>query len=44
MAEKLDSKELIPFEELLMTNSIQVDALAQILIEKEIINKEEFFE
>jgi len=31
--EKLDPKELVFFKELLMANSIQVDALAQLLIE-----------
>ena len=44
MAEKLDPKDLVLFEELLTANSIQVDALAQLLIEKGIITKEEFFE
>ena len=39
MAEKLDSKELVSFEELLMANSIQVDALSQLLIEKGIISE-----
>jgi hypothetical protein len=34
MAEKLDEKELVSFEELLKANSIQVDALSQLLIEK----------
>ncbi len=34
MAEKLDEKELVSFEELLRANSIQVDALSQLLIEK----------
>ncbi len=34
MAEKLDDKELLSFREMLMANSIQVDALAQLLIEK----------
>jgi len=34
MAQKLDPKELVTFKELLMANSIQVDALAQLLIEK----------
>ncbi len=43
MAEKLDPKELVSFKELLMANSIQVDAVAQLLIEKGIITKEEFF-
>jgi beta-N-acetylglucosaminidase len=43
MAEKLDPEELVSFKELLMANSIQVDAVAQLLIEKSIITKEEFF-
>ena len=43
MAEKLDEKELVSFEEMLMVNSIQVDALSQLLIEKGIITQEEFF-
>jgi hypothetical protein len=42
MAEKLDSNELVSFKELLMANSIQVDALAQLLIEKGFFTKEEF--
>ena len=44
MAEKLDPKELVDFKELLMANSIQVDALCQILIEKGIITMDEFFD
>ncbi|MDO9567248.1 MAG: hypothetical protein Q7J15_10960 [Candidatus Desulfaltia sp.] len=43
MADKLDPKEIVSFKELLMANSIQVDAIAQLLIEKGIITKEEFF-
>ena len=43
MAEKLDSKELVSFEELLRANSIQVDALSQLLIEKGIISEQELF-
>ena len=43
MAEKLDPKDLVSFKELLMANSIQVDAVAQLLIEKGIITNEEFF-
>jgi len=34
MAEKLDPKELVSYQEILYANSIQVDALAQLLIEK----------
>ena len=43
MAEKLDEKELVSFEELLMANVIQVDALSQLLIEKGIITEQEFY-
>ena len=43
MAEKLDEKQLVTFKELLMANSIQVDALAQLLIEKGIITEQEFY-
>ena len=44
MAEKLDPSELVSFKELLMANSMQVDAIAQLLIEKGIFTKEEFFD
>ena len=43
MAKKLDPEELVAFKELLMANSIQVDAIAQLLIEKGFFTKEEFF-
>lgn len=43
MAERLDANEIVTFKELLMANSIQVDALAQLLIEKGIITQDEFF-
>jgi len=43
MAQKLDDNDLVKFKELLMANSIQVDTLAQLLIEKGIISREEFF-
>lgn len=43
MAEKLDEKELVSFEELLRANSIQVDAPPQLLIEKGIITEQEFY-
>jgi len=44
MAEKLDSSELVSFKELLMANSMQVDAIAQLLIEKGVFTKKEFFD
>jgi hypothetical protein len=34
MAQKLDPAELVEFKELLKANSVQTDALAQLLIEK----------
>jgi hypothetical protein len=43
MAEKLDPSELVTFKELLISNSIQIDAVTQLLIEKGIFTKEEFF-
>jgi hypothetical protein len=43
MAQKLEDSELVSFKELLMANSIQVDALAQLLIEEGIITQEKFF-
>ena len=42
MAEKLDEKELVSFNEMLMANSIQVDAVCQLLIEKGAFTEEEF--
>jgi beta-N-acetylglucosaminidase len=42
MARKLDEKELVTFKELLIANSIQVDALAQLLIEKGLLTEQEF--
>ena len=43
MARKLDDKELVTFKEMLIANSIQVDTLSQLLIEKGIITEQEFF-
>ena len=42
MAGKLDNKELVSFKEMLMANSVQVDAIAQLLIEKGLITESEF--
>jgi hypothetical protein len=44
VAQKLDDNEIVSFKELLMANSMQVDALAQLMIRKGFITKEEFFE
>ena len=43
MAEKLDNSELVSFKELLMANTIQVDAAVQLLIEKGFFTQDEFF-
>ena len=43
MGEKINSKELVSFKEMLIANSIQVDALAQLLIEKGVFSEQEFF-
>ncbi|MGB5422898.1 MAG: hypothetical protein WBN03_12105 [Desulfobacterales bacterium] len=43
MAKSLDPAELVSFKELLMVNSIQINALCHLLIEKEVISQCEFF-
>ena len=43
MAEKLNDDELVSYDELLMANVIQVDALSQLLIEKGLITEQEYF-
>ena len=44
MTQSLDSKDLVTFKELLMANSIQVDALVQLLIEQGLISEQRFFQ
>ena len=44
MAQKLDDNEIVSFKELLMANSMQVDAAVQLMIKKGYFTKEEFFE
>lgn len=43
MAEKLDQDELVSFRELLISNTIQLDVVTRVLIEKGIITDDEFF-
>ena len=43
MAEKLNDREVVKFEELLIVNMVQVDAVTQLLIEKGVFTQEEFF-
>jgi hypothetical protein len=42
MTEKLDPNELASFRELLISNTIQLDVVTRVLIEKGIITDEEF--
>ena len=42
MVEKLEPQDLVSFKELLIANSIQVDALAQLLIEEGLITEKKF--
>ena len=44
MATPLDSKQVVSFEELLMTQVVQQEALTRLLIEKGIFTKEELLE
>jgi len=43
MARKLEDNEIVDFKELLIANSIQTDALVQLLIEEGIISEQKFF-
>lgn len=43
MAEKLDPSELVSFKELLVANSIRIDTVIQLLIEKGFFSKQEYF-
>jgi len=44
MARPLDPKQIVSFEELLMSQVLQQEALTRLLIEKGIFTKEEFLE
>jgi hypothetical protein len=44
MAQALTPDDFVSFKELLMANSIQVDALAQLLIEEGIISEKKFYD
>jgi hypothetical protein len=43
MTEKLDSKDLARFQEILLANSIMIETLTQLLMEKGTISNDEFF-
>ncbi len=42
MAQKLDPKELVSFKELLMADMIEIQTIAQLLVEKGIFSWEEY--
>ncbi len=42
MATALDSKQTVAFQELLMSQVVQLEALSRLLIEKGIFTREEF--
>jgi len=44
MATGLDSKLIVPFEELLISQMIEQEALIRLLIDRGIFSKEEFLE
>ena len=44
MAIPIDSKQIVSFEELLMSQVVQQEALTRLLVEKGIFTKEEFLE
>jgi len=44
MVKELDPKQIVSFEELLMSQVVQQEALTRLLIEKGIFTKEEFLE
>jgi uncharacterized protein YqgQ len=44
MAIPLDPKQIVSFEELLMSQVVQQEALTRLLVEKGIFSKEEFLE
>lgn len=44
MAVALDPKQIVSFEELLMSQVVQQEALTRLLVKKGIITKEEFLE
>lgn len=43
MAEALDPRETVSFKELLISNMIEIQALAQLMVEKGIITEQEYF-
>ena len=44
MATPLDTKQVVSFKELLISQMVQQEALAKLLVENEVFTKEEFLE
>ena len=44
MAEPLDPKQTVTFEELLISNMIEVQAVVQLMMEKGIITEQEYYQ
>jgi hypothetical protein len=44
MAQILDEKELVTFKEMLMANSIMMDALVQLLMAKGLFSEQDFYD
>jgi hypothetical protein len=44
MANPLDPKQIVSFEELLMSQVVQQEALTRLLVEKGVFTKQEFLE
>ena len=43
MVEELNDKELVRFKEMIMANSVQLDSLTQLLIERGTFTEDEFY-
>lgn len=43
MATRLDPKQIVSFEELLMSQVVSQEAVVRLLVEKEIFSKEDFW-
>ena len=44
MADDIETNEMTTLKDLLLANALQIDAVAQLLIDKGVFSKEEFFE
>lgn len=44
MTKKIDPEQLVALEELLVSNTVQLDTITQLLVEKGVFTKDEFFD